>query len=370
MIPPVAVVQTEEARSEDSPALRLDTLEVVPANAEPAKVATVAETVKQVAIEAIRTSNEESVAVAQNQVDAAVVPEQKSIEAVDAVALKTIPDVVAPVVEVAQPEVKSAAPVEEVRNIVADVVPAETVVKAVENTETLAKSIPIPAPVPSDVVAETVEADHIVPAAIIKEDVPAVAEGSVAVKQLDEVARPVAVDQVKSESVAETAEPVQQTVEQQVKTVEGTDAEKDANLRQSPPSFQSIAQGFINAIGNFIPPLANQQAQQAQQSTQDATSSAETSAQPAPAQESLATGEVAPNGAGSSTAQPNIIQSAWNSITNILQRPTTAAPASAAAAAAAATSDTRKDDATVEVVQNIEVENVNEKLDFNKKATV
>lgn len=349
----------------------MDKLEVVPANvAEPAKVVTVAETVKQVAIEAIRTTNEETVVPA---AQAEVVAEQKLVDVVDTVALKTIPADVPVIENAVVPEVKIAEPVavEEVRHI-ADVVSTQAVgVESIAIPEPVVKSLADPLPevkvdapaavVQSVEVAESVEAKNVVPAAIIKETVPTVAEDSlVAVKQLEDVERPAVVDKVKTESAEEKVEAAPQSVEQQVKAVEGAvEAEKDPNVRQSPPSLTSIAQGFINALGNLIPPLANQQ-QQAQQEGSNA------SAEPAqqPAEEALATGEVAPNGVASSTAQPNIIQSAWNSITNILQRTTTAAPAPAAS------SDTRKDDNTVEIVQNIEVENVNDKLDYNKKATV
>lgn len=365
-MPQVAPVVAEEARSEDSPALRLDKLEVVAPNAEPTKVATVAETVKQVAIEAIQTTNEETVVAEQNQVDQTEpVPEQKSVDVVE-----TVPTNVAAVVV---PEVKSVAPVveQEVRHL-SEEPAAETVVQPLETPAAEVKSVLAPEPevkvaepVLANEVSESIEAKNIIPAAIIK-DVPAVAEETFKVKQFSDDERPATViDTVKSDTAEQTVEPVQPSVEpvQAVKSTDGAaDADKDPNLRQSPPSLTSIAQGFINALGNLIPPLANQQAQQAAAATQDATSSASAASSPQPnAEDSLATGEVV----GSSTAQPNIIQSAWNSITNILQRTTTAAPA-----AASATSDTRKDDTTVEVVQNIEVENANDKLDLSKKTTV
>lgn len=78
----------------------------------------------------------------------------------------------------------------------------------------------------------------------------------------------------------------------------------------------------------------------------------------------------------SSTAAPNFLQNVQNAIsslaTNILQRPTTAAPVVAAAAPEAGpviVSGTRGGEESVEVVQNIEVD-VNDKVDLlqQKKA--
>lgn len=117
VVVPVAeeLIVAEEARKED-PLIALETLEVVPAElVDPAqKIATVAETVKSAAVEAVRTQNEEVLAV--KEVDD-VKPVETFVKNVEP-AISGVPvvktDVVVPVDELNEPSVKAIQEVIEV----------------------------------------------------------------------------------------------------------------------------------------------------------------------------------------------------------------------------------------------------------------
>lgn len=188
VVPAVASeVISEEARSKPNPAIRLDTLEVIPpGDLKSDKVQTVAETVKIAAVQAIEKQNEE---IEKDKPVEAIAPvvEVKEVKVADVkseIKQDAIPEVkseVKPEVKLeVQPEVKSEAksevpvvPVEKKVEIVADVklsepvvaaVKEETVVPAVaiekvEESQRSADPVPDPVAVPSkpDVVKEPVE---------------------------------------------------------------------------------------------------------------------------------------------------------------------------------------------------------------------
>lgn len=343
------------------------------------KVSTVAETVKKAAIEAVRSQNEEVVAEAQQKEveKSAVVPEQiKAVVVDEATVLETVPQVLA-VENVVLPEPGVKNVVEVLESVV---VPASEVV-VVAPVETVAVSEPevksIVAPPAENVVVPEAELKNVVPAAIVKEVVPAVevVENVVheqpleAAKQIDPVAEvkpePVvdvqsnvdtvrsvdAVETVKSEAVVNLPNAEVSSVQQ----VENTKVDaSEPEVRQAPaqtpaagpPSIGAALTGVVTQLTSFFRP---------QNSQQQADKPSEAS------EPQLNTEELASNAAAalvpSSTAAPSFIQSALNSITNfsnILQRTTTASP-STEPSAASGTRTSSSDDASVEVVQNIDI---------------
>lgn len=363
------VAVDDEARAKLSSSLgtlRLENIEVIQPDVKPEKVATVAETVKIAAVQAIEKQNEESV-------DSAVeiakpVEVLTEIKAEDAPVVKSVP-----VVENVEP-VAVKAPVDAV-------VPA--VVESVDKVDKVHESVRSadPEPAKPEVVKdekiekpiEMVETEKIAEKAV---EVPAERSVEVPAEKSVEVPAEKSVEVPAEKSVevpAEKSVEVPAKVRQQAAQPSPLDAIQTAisNLQNS------VTNTFQNALQN-TPIISSIFRPQTQSDTQ---AGAETSAV------ALNTAEVAPTVASnvalpatplaSSTAAPNFLQNvqqAISSLTSNILRPTTA-PSSAAAAPAAVpeaappviVSGTRgSDDGSVEIVENIEVD-VNDKVDLAKQ---
>lgn len=335
----VAAEVSDEARAKPNTLLRLETIEVVQPDVIPEKVATVAETVKIAAVQAIEKQNEES--------------------------LKTV---------------ESAKPIEistEVKEV--EVAPVVKSVPVVENVEASVKTVdPVSAPVPVPVPAEVQEV--VVPAAVE------------IVEKAQETVRSADPEPVKPEIVKEEKVEVPSEAEKIVEKVAEKSAEVPApEIRQQPAQQPGPLDAITNAITNLQNSVQST-FQNAIQNTpiissifrpQQGQSDAPAVAGVENPSIALNTAEVAPTVTSnvalpatplaSSTTAPNFLQNVQNAIsslaTNIL-RPTTApAPAVAAAPEAAPpviVSGTRGGDDSVEVVQHIAVD-VNDKVDLTKQ---
>lgn len=172
---------SDEARAKANPSLRLDTLEVIqPGEKSVEKVATVVETVKKAAVQAIETQNAEDLANKVESevkvVDPVVLPAEEAVKSVPVVE-PVVPSV--PVVEsaVRSVPVVDAVAVAPLEPVVAEVKTSEPVVAVVENVvpsvekvqESVRSADPEPVVVPTDAVKDE------------KVEVPNVAENSVVV---------------------------------------------------------------------------------------------------------------------------------------------------------------------------------------------
>jgi len=370
------VVVDDEARAKPSSnigTLRLENIEVIQPDVKPEKVATVAETVKIAAVQAIEKQNEES-ANSDIAKPVEVMTETKVEEAPVAPVVKSVP-----VVENDEP-VAINAPVEAV-------VPA--VVESVEKVDKVQESVRSADPEPAKpevvkdekpiemVETEKVETEKIAEKAI---EVPAEKSVEVPAEKPVEVPAEKPVEVPVEKSVEVPAEksvevPAEKSVEVPAKEVR-QQAAQPSPLDTISTAFSNLQNTFQNAIQNT--PLISSIFRPQTQS--DAQASAETPAL------ALNTAEVAPTVASnvalpatplaSSTAAPNFLQNVQNAISSLtsnILRPTTA-PSSAAAPAAVPeaappviVSGTRgSDDDSVEIVQNIEVD-VNDKVDLAKQ---
>lgn len=334
VVPNVLVTEVvDEARGKIVPQqLRLETLDVIQPSG--GKAETVADTVKNAAVEAIRATNEEIVI---NEI-------VKPVEVVPETVAPVVPPVSVDIETKQTGDVVDIVPVVKavpVANVVVDSVKSEPVVEAVKVVETVVA--PVEAVVPA--VVETVKSGEVLRAAVPEPEAQS-PEAEVA------------------PSVTKVDEP----------TEEKQEVVQDPAVRQSAPAQQpNPIQQFATSIQNQFSTLASQipvfgqlfgagtnSANRPQADTAvtaaDAVEQSAISDNIAP----IAEATPAPASSPASFLQPIIAP-----ITNLLQRvtPTTAPPA----VEVAAVSDTRHGDDTVQIVQNIEVDDVDDKVDYTKK---
>jgi len=342
---PVVVSQvSDEARAKPNPLLRLDTIEVIQPGVTPEKVATVAETVKIAAVQAIE--KEEIAKAAEPVVQPAVV--EPSTETKDESVVKSVP-----VVENVDASVKIVETAPVVPAVVPIVEKVEKVEK-VESVEPVQESVrsadPEPVkPEPVVVKEESVE----VPKEVVKDDVKA------AEKSVEE-----AVEKTVEKGVEVPAKEVRQQAAQPgpLDVFTNTISNTITNLQTA---FQNALQAPLNIIR---PPQAQSDA--TAPAASETTVPALNTAEVAPA---VATNAAVPaTPLASSTTAPNFLQNVQNAINSIpnaftsILRPTTAPAAPAVAPVEPApviVSGTRGGDESVEVVQNIEVD-INDKVDL------
>lgn len=357
----------DEARGKIVPQqLRLEALEIVqPVNAD--KVATVAETVKNAAVEAIRTTNEDVVT---NEVVKPIekVPEPAVIPAavIPVAETKIVEPVVVPVVEpiVDSVVVKSVPLVDIVET------PQQAVVEAVKASEPVVAAV-----------VETVET--VQPVELKSQDSTSVAEPIVVVKEDASSVVPAAVDTVKVADELRSAVPAAEVSKPEVVVSEtNVDVPKEKTKDVVPPAVrqQETPNPIIAPITNFLNQF-NQNAQQTLQTITQNFPQGILNAFNRPNQQSDTPAEADATSEEANTVADNIepiaeaaptqapasspVAFIQNAFQNLLggQRSTTAAPI-----VEAAPSDTRRDDdSSVEIVQNIEVADVDDKVDLVKK---
>jgi len=360
----------------DNAAIPIGSLEIVPVDS--VKGETVAETVKNVAAEAVRAQNEEIIA---NEVK----PIEKVVETVPVVAeeVKTVEAPVAKAVEV--PEVKIAE-VPEVKVVevpqvkVVEVPELKSVevpeVKSVEVPEVKSVEVPevksVEVPEVKSVEVPEVKSNVVVDEVKIVENVPVVENNELKVVPAVVVDQEVVVKETPVVGVKEEV-PVEKSVPEVVDVVKQSpvvnDVAPEIRQQQAPNPIETIQHAIQNIQTQFSQtlsaiPIVNQFVRPQSDAVAESpaaelpsTSAAEPS--PTPAIETQAAAQP-------STSAPNFIQNAINSITSILQRSTTTL-APATEASPAIVSGTRGGEESVEVVQYIDVDG---KVDVAKKVVV
>lgn len=265
-------IAVEEARLAPVPVEKLESLEIVQPVGAPLKSTTISETVKDAAIEAIRTTNAEIAKELEKPVAAPVenAPIVQEV-AVPAEAVKSTP-VEAAVAVVIEPEIKSA-PVEAAVALVVEPevksAPVEAAVAVVVEPEV--KLAPVEAPVAAAIEPEIKLAPAEAAAVVIVSDAKPIIIEPVSAEN-------VGVQEVKStplESVpvAEIALPVEKVEEKeavQAIAIESTPETKEASkevepiVRQSPAqnpsplqSFTQTVQGIQQGFNTFLAPITS-----------------------------------------------------------------------------------------------------------------
>lgn len=299
----------EEGRTKPNQVLRFDTLEVIQPGVEKSeKVATLAETVKNAAIQAIEKQNEETAAAESVQIVEEPTPEVKEPQ-------------IAPVVKFVVENVDASVKLPEVT------VKDESVVSVVETDKVVQESV----------------------------------------RSADPEAKPQAQpeEQVKEEKIE-----VAQTAEKSIETpVQPAIRQQPGPLAMLQNQLTEITSNIQHGISTFIAstPFGNN-ANRPQSDASNAESQGLNTAEQAPA----TIANSAAQGVSVTTQGPNFLQNVQQAITqftnNIIPaqlRPTTA-PVVAAAAPVPVVSGTRDGEDSVQVVHNIELENVNDKVDLAK----